>query len=56
MGLLDNFQKEYDRRHYKRHPKSKIAIQVIYAVLLVILTLSFIRAYKWVVFGERWLF
>jgi hypothetical protein len=42
--MLDNFLKDYDKEIYKRQPKSKVTIRVIYAVLIVALIMGVVRA------------
>jgi hypothetical protein len=46
MGLLDNFLKDYDKDHYKRHPKAKkviIAFYIIGGIVLILVTIRAIR-------------
>jgi hypothetical protein len=42
--MLEDFLKNYDRDHYKRHPKSKKTARVVWAVLIVGLVAVTVRA------------
>jgi hypothetical protein len=44
MSLLDDLVKKYNNDIYKRHPKSKITVTIVYIVLLIILFVAAIRA------------
>jgi hypothetical protein len=45
--MLDNFLKDYDRDIYKRHPKSKVTIRVIYAVLIAVIIIGLVRLFMY---------
>ena len=44
MSLLDNFIKKYDKDHYKRYPKAKIVVRIVYVLLIVVLLVVIARA------------
>lgn len=50
MSLLDDFIKDWDRDHYKRHPKSRMPAKIMWVILLLLLIIVAIRAVKLIFF------